>query len=261
MKVFAIDIDRCNGCYNCQLACKDEHCDQAWPPYTAAQPLIGQFWLKMEERERGQVPVVRVSYIPTIGAQDEAIRAYAPEALMEREDGIIVLDPEKCQGRTDLAEKFEGVYYNEELGVAQGCAGCAHLLDNGWTVPRCVDACATDAIRFGDEEDFDLTEATRLTPGSHVYYLNFPKRFVAGLAFDDNRREVLIGATAELLRDGEVVATAQTDDFGDFRFDQVDAAAYQVRLSAEGYQPVELDADVTEIDRYLGDIALVGRDD
>jgi Fe-S-cluster-containing dehydrogenase component len=25
MKVFAIDVSICNGCYNCQIACKDEH--------------------------------------------------------------------------------------------------------------------------------------------------------------------------------------------------------------------------------------------
>ncbi|MCI8468085.1 MAG: oxidoreductase [Eggerthellaceae bacterium] len=256
MKVFAIDINRCNGCYNCQLACKDEHCDQPWPPYSAAEPLIGQFWLKMEERERGQVPVVRVSYIPTIGAQDEAIRDYAPEVLMPREDGIIVLDPEKCQGRKDLAEKFPGVYYNEELDLAQGCTGCAHLLDNGWTVPRCVDACATDALLFGDEEDFDLTGATKLTEGSHVYYFNYPKRFIAGLVFDPCRREVVIGAPVDLVSGDEVVATQLTDDFGDFRFDQIDAGAYRVVIRAEGYGEKVIEVDVSEEDRYIGDVAL-----
>ena len=26
-KIFLIDVARCTGCYNCQLACKDEHCE------------------------------------------------------------------------------------------------------------------------------------------------------------------------------------------------------------------------------------------
>ena len=26
MKVIKFDHDRCNGCYNCQIACKDENC-------------------------------------------------------------------------------------------------------------------------------------------------------------------------------------------------------------------------------------------
>jgi tetrathionate reductase subunit B len=25
MKALVIDMNRCNGCYNCQIACKDEH--------------------------------------------------------------------------------------------------------------------------------------------------------------------------------------------------------------------------------------------
>ncbi len=30
MKVFVIDVARCNGCYNCQIACKDEHVGNDW---------------------------------------------------------------------------------------------------------------------------------------------------------------------------------------------------------------------------------------
>ena len=130
-KVFLIDINRCNGCYNCQIACKDEHCGTDWMPYAKAQPDTGQFWCKVEQTVHGTVPKVNMTYLPTIGAQDEAIRSYAPEVLQERADGIVVIDPEKAAGRKDLAEKFEGVYWNEELGIPQGCTGCAHLLDDG----------------------------------------------------------------------------------------------------------------------------------
>lgn len=33
MKVFVVDIAKCNGCYGCQIACKDEHVDNDWMPY------------------------------------------------------------------------------------------------------------------------------------------------------------------------------------------------------------------------------------
>lgn len=33
-----IDVDRCTGCYNCFLSCKDEFCGNEYPGYSAAQP-------------------------------------------------------------------------------------------------------------------------------------------------------------------------------------------------------------------------------
>ena len=32
-KVFVIDVGICNGCYSCQIACKDEHVGNDWTPY------------------------------------------------------------------------------------------------------------------------------------------------------------------------------------------------------------------------------------
>ena len=46
---FIIDVERCNGCYNCQIACKDEHCGNDRMPYAKAQPDTGQFWCRVEE--------------------------------------------------------------------------------------------------------------------------------------------------------------------------------------------------------------------
>ena len=46
-KIFLIDVGKCTGCYNCQLACKDEHCENDWTPYAAPQPLTGHFWCRV----------------------------------------------------------------------------------------------------------------------------------------------------------------------------------------------------------------------
>ncbi len=37
-----------------------------------------------------------------------------------------------------------------------------------WTVPRCVDQCPTEALQFGEEEDFAdfIKDAELLNPGS-----------------------------------------------------------------------------------------------
>lgn len=254
MKVFVVDVAKCNGCHNCQIVCKDEHCGVDWKPYAKSEPMTGQFWCRVEERVRGSVPLTRINYIPHFGAQTDAIKDYAPEVLMERDDGLIVLEPSKCEGRKDIAVKFEGVYWNEDLGICQGCTGCAHLIDDGWTVPRCVDACPTDAIRFGDVENFgdELADATRIDPESHVYYLNYPKRFVGGCVVDFDAREVVIGEDVSLVGpDGDIVAVRKTDEFGDFMFDQVEPLGYEVVFAGKS-----LPADASSADVNLGDIPL-----
>lgn len=257
-KVFIVDAALCSGCHNCQIACKDEHCGRSWDPYAAQQPMTGQFWCRVDQKDRGTVPKVRVSYVPKFGAQDQAIKEFAPDAVQERTDGLIVLDPEKCKGRKDIAEKFDGVYWNEELGICQGCTGCAHLIDDGWDMPHCVDVCATGALKFGDESDFadEIARAEKLTPTSNVYYLNLPKRFVAGEVYDEANDEIIEGMTIQLMKGDEVVAETKSDDFGDFWFDQVEPAAYVVKFCPMGnYAGKTIAADATELDQNVGSIA------
>lgn len=255
MKAFLIDIARCNGCHNCQIACKDEHCGTAWLPYAAEQPLTGQFWCKVEERVRGTVPKVRMNYIPRIDGQNDRLAEAAEGVLIPRDDGLIVIDPQKAKGRKDLAE-FDGVYWNEELQIPQTCTGCAHLLDDGWSEPRCVDACPTHAIKFGEESELDLEGAEKLSEGSHVWYLNLPKRFVTGCLVDFAAREVVIGSAVELLDEsGEKVAEQRTDEFGDFMFDQVQASVYTVRYRGIDGAWRDCAADATALDVNLGDIS------
>lgn len=256
-KVFYIDLQKCNGCHNCQIGCKDEHCGNSWLPYAAEQPEIGQFWCKVNEKERGAGSHVRVSYVPVIGAQDEAIRDYAPEVLMDREDGIIVIDPEKAKGRKDIAEKFEGVYWNEDLQIPQGCTGCAHLLDDPDSpirTPRCVDNCPVDAIQFGDEGDFDLASAERLSETSHVYYKNLPKTFIAATVFDPEEMEIVEGAKVTAVSPSDSFET-ETDEWGDFWLKEIPAGEYEVTIAKDG-KVKKLDVSTLEKDQGLPDIAL-----
>lgn len=253
-KAFLVDIDRCNGCHNCQIACKDEHCGQAWMPYAAEQPDTGQFWCRVEQTVHGTVPKVNMTYQPLIGAQDDALAQFAPDVVNVREDGVMYIDPEKAKGRRDIAEKFDGVFWNEELQIPQGCTGCAHLLDDGWTVPRCVDACATGALRFVDvnEAAEDLAKTERLTPGSHVYYLNLPKRWIAGQVVDPMRDEVVIGAIVTLTDNAGNAQTAQTDEFGDFWFKQIEPGCYGLKVEDSRFVTHEFKADCTEADVNMG---------
>ena len=109
-------------------------------------------------------------------------------AIYRRDDGLVIIDPEKCTGCRECVDRcpYRAIYFNENLYIAQKCTGCAHLLDDGWEVPRCVDACPTEAIKFGEESEFadEIARAEVVHPEGgykpRVYYLNRMKRFVAG---------------------------------------------------------------------------------
>lgn len=267
-KAFLIDLSHCNGCYNCQVICKDEHCGASWLPYAAAQPDTGQFWMRIDEKDRGQVPWVRVSYIPTLCAHcadAPCAEACASDAFVRRQDGLLLLEPELCTGCQSCLDACPvgAIYFNDDANIAQKCTGCAHLLDNGWTVPRCADACPHDAIQFKDEEEFgaQLSKAELLPGmeglGAKVYYLHLPKRFVAGTAVDFAADEVVIGATVEVAGAAGFSATLQTDELGDFKFDQIPLDEFTVTITAEGYQPLVVKADLSKQDLSLGDLSLV----
>ena len=63
----AIDLRTCIGCYNCQIACKDEHVGNEFMPITQSQPTFGHFWRGIDEIEREISPSkIKVDYIPTL---------------------------------------------------------------------------------------------------------------------------------------------------------------------------------------------------
>jgi Fe-S-cluster-containing dehydrogenase component len=269
MKVFVSDVEKCLGCYCCQISCKDEYCGNDWMPYSKPQPMTGQFWRKVEEHVRGTVPKVKVAYIPT-GCMhcDDApcINACTDNAIYKREDGMVIIDPQKCTGQQLCIDAcpYGAIYFNNTLNIAQKCTGCAHLLDRGWPIkePRCVDSCVAGALVFGEESDFsaEIAQAEALkpnfgeTPAVRVHYLNLPKRFIAGLVYDPAVEEVVIGATCTLTgADGTVTAT--TDGFGDFWFEGLQEGTFSLTIEADG-KTKTIDNISTEKDVNLGELAL-----
>lgn len=265
MKTFVVDLKKCVGCHNCQVACKDEHCGNDWMPYAKPQPDTGQFWLKLEQKERGQIPQVKVTYMAKMCQQcsnASCMQACPNGAIMRRDDGIVWIDPEKCQGcRACVAAcPYDCIFFNEEFNLAQKCTGCAHLLDRGWPIsePRCVNNCHVGALQFGEEDELDLEGAEKLHAEygtqPNVWYKNLPKKFVAGTVYDPTKNEVVIGAICTL--DGPAGRfVEETDHFGDFWFNDLPDGEFTLTINSAG-KIKEMLVSTMDKDIGLGDIPL-----
>jgi Fe-S-cluster-containing dehydrogenase component len=268
-----IDITKCTGCYNCFLTCRDEFAGNTYPGYAEAQPMSGQNWMRLIEKERGQYPKVKVAYTPVTCMQCEdanCIKMAQNKAVYRRPDGIVMIDPEKAKGQKQIVSAcpYRAIEWNEEKQVPQKCIMCAHLLDKGEKVPRCVENCPTGALVFGDLDDSSSEAAKLIASGKtellhpeyglkeKVSYLSLPKKFVAGTVIYGDIDEVAAEIRVTLKGENQTLDT-KTNGFGDFEFEGLsDNADYTVKIEAPGYKAKSLKAK-TQKDLYLGEIVLV----
>ena len=264
-----IDVGKCENCSNCFLACKDEFTDNRFDGYSAPQPRHGHQWIKINKKERGQFPHIDVAYLPVPCFHCEnapCVKASKNGSVYQRSDGIVLIDPVKAKGQTDIV-KFcpHGViWWNEEENVAQKCTLCAHLLDEGWKEPRCVTVCPTGALQFkklGRNEVDDLIKTENLQrPGVDqaslpaVLYKNlfrYRDCFISGsLAATVNQitdcvKDARVGLTNE---SGEKLDETTTDCFGDFKFDGLkeNSGKYIIKVSHPDYGDKEITHDLKE---------------
>ena len=89
-----------------------------------------------------------------------------------------------------------------------------------------------------------------------VYYLNIPKKFVAGTVYDPVQKEVIIGATCTLTdSSSKKQYKATTDGFGDFWFEGLNEGTFSLKIAMDG-KSKKFDSISTEKDVNLGDIPL-----
>lgn len=272
-KSILIDVNRCTGCYNCFLACRDEHYDNDYLPFSAAQPLNDQFWMRINEIERGKFPRPKLSYIPVPCMQCQAapcVAAAKDNAVYKREDGIVVIDPEKAKGQKDIVSAcpYRAIYWNEEKQIPQKCTMCVHRLEEGAKEPRCVESCPTGAMYFGDLDDPD-SEISKVTKNSEtesfhpeygtnpsVQYIAIPKRFVAGeVVLADQLGECAQGVKI-LLEGNGTKQEILSDSYGDFEFENLEQnTKYQITIEKEGYSAFTSEL-LIRTDINLGEVVL-----
>jgi len=136
--------------------------------------------------------------------------------------------------------------WNEEAEVPQIWIFAAHLLDQGWAAPRCVQVCPTGALEAIHDTDDALREIAarddlqplrpELDTRPRVLYRNLQRIrsvFLSGNVMatrQDGRNVNVDGATVSLVAGGGVVLQSATDAFGDFKFDGLARGSGDYRL-------------------------------
>jgi Fe-S-cluster-containing dehydrogenase component len=274
-----VDVSLCTNCANCFLAVKDEYCSNTFPGYSEAQPLHGHYWIDIKRRERGAGSLMDVAYLPTTCNQcDNApcIKASQNDAIYKREDGIVMIDPDKSIGQKQLVKAcpYGNIWWNEALELPQKWCFDAHLLDNSWKEPRVTKVCATGALKavlITDEDmkkmcEREQLEALRpeLNSMPHVWYKNmyrFRDEFISGsiICSKNGQTDCVADAQVTLVKNSESLKTLKTDFFGDFKFDGLptDSGVYEVKITVDGFAEKTIKVDLSR-SINLGPISIFG---
>jgi Fe-S-cluster-containing dehydrogenase component len=272
-----IDVAECTNCQLCALAAMDEYVDNEWPGYSAPMPRHGHRWIDIRQKERGQPAMIDIAFLPvTCNHCDDApcLKVGGPDgAVKKRDDGIMLIDPEKAKGRKDIADScpYGAIWWNEERQIPQIWPFDAHLLDQGWPHTRGHQVCPTAAMRSIKVEDEEMGRIAReqelevlkpeLGTRPRIYYKNlwrYTKAFIGGSvsAEANGVADCVEGATVRLIKDGNLIAEMTTDNYGDFKFDRLDedSGTYTVEVSSNGRsKSVDVELGVS---RNLGEIRL-----
>ena len=250
-----IDVAECTNCQLCTLATMDEYVGNDWPGYTKPMPKHGHKWINILQKERGQIPMIDIAYVPTMcnHCDDAPCIAKSDGAITKRNDGIVLIDQERAKGRKDLVDAcpYGHIWWNEEQQVPQHWPFDAHLIDQGWQQTRGHQSCPTGAMRAVQLEDDDMARMARedklevmrpeLASKPRVYYRNlwrYATCFIGGSVSTEVNGVVdcVEGASVKLLQGSKVVAETTTDNYGDFKLDKLDenSGRYTLEISAKG---------------------------
>ncbi|MCL2883641.1 MAG: 4Fe-4S dicluster domain-containing protein [Coriobacteriia bacterium] len=249
MKTILVDPSRCLQCSNCWVACKDEHSVNDWSPI-AAPATDDQWWIQVDETEVASGAQMKLHRVPIMCQHCEnasCIKACPNNAIYRRDDGIVIIDPTKCKGSGKCMEAcpYDRIFFNAERKIAQKCTMCAHLLDAGWEMPRCVRACPNDALTFVDSDE--LTDENMYAPLEHLHeeygtkpqvaYVRLPVPFVAGELASSDEAVCVEGAQVTVVNQVTgATYEGYSGTFGDFHVDVKKPGFYKVTFAKDGYK-------------------------
>lgn len=270
-----VHVGRCENCQNCVIAARDEHVGNNFPGYAAPAAPSAESPIRILRRVQGASHMIETTYLPVMcnHCDDAPCMRVGGDAIRKRDDGIVIIDPEKARGRKDIVKAcpYKAIVWNDVLQLPQIWIFDAHLLDQGWAHPRCQQSCPTDVFEAVKLDDLSMTEKAR-REGLKVLQPNFgtkPRVWYSGLARWDtcfiggsvsarigSVVECVVGAQVTLYVGDRVAAETRSDGFGDFRFGGLmkNSGAYRVEIRHErgaASRQCELGESV-----YLGELSL-----
>ncbi len=148
--VMRIDHEACWGCKTCEVACKQENEAPAGIKLIhVTEEEIVNYADKLNFRYR--VNTCRHCDDPFCGA------ACPEDAIIIRDDGIVVLDKASCSGCRACVEAcpYHVISFDDLQDIARKCNLCSHRVDSG-LLPACADnVCPAHCIYFGDPGEID----------------------------------------------------------------------------------------------------------
>jgi Fe-S-cluster-containing dehydrogenase component len=164
-----IDIDACVGCHACATACKEWNGASLMaggaPDYDPQGATPSGVWFnRVRHYEAGEYPESRTLNVPMSCMHCETadcVTVCPTGASYKRaEDGIVLIDAEKCMGCNYCAWAcpYGARELDETSGTMRKCTLCVdriydQALPEAERQPACVLACPAHARHFGDFDD------------------------------------------------------------------------------------------------------------
>ncbi|MFC1901698.1 4Fe-4S dicluster domain-containing protein [Chloroflexota bacterium] len=268
-----VDINRCNSCYSCVVACKDEFVGNPYPPYSYPQNDRGHQWIKLLEIEKGKFPYVKVYPIPLLCMHCDkppCIDACAiVDCIYKTGSGVVVIDPAKCNGCKSCIDAcpYGAISFNDDNNICQKCTLCIHRLEQG-KEPACVDACPSGVFFFSEEsevaEEVKKRGAKEMYPEHgtkpRVSYMGLPSVSLAGHVIDSQSLMDVPNADITVTDTKSGLSTScQSNVAGNFLTDaKMDMdTTYSVKIEYQGYLPKTLHDVTIDIEyKHLGDVKI-----
>jgi Fe-S-cluster-containing dehydrogenase component len=142
-RAILVDLDRCIGCYGCEIACKNEN-----------GLGLGERWNKViQVGPNGTFPDIEMYFLPVMCQQckESPCTHVCPTGASYRdENNVVLIDKSKCIGckYCMMACPYDVRSWNETERVVEKCTLCQHLDE-----PACVTNCAVGARYYVDLDE------------------------------------------------------------------------------------------------------------